>query len=360
MSNDEATVLLENMPEGHFLLRNHTPAEGVYALSVVYKGNATHHKVRVPEGGNVMVNNAQTPATNLEELIEHLGEKRKYWPVALMNHVKPGVVVAKAAPSSPKTTASAVEAVIDLERRTSTATPPPLPGTPSGTGLLLPPAWLHGRLSRERVELLLKEEDGTLVDGTFLVRKHESKSDPNNRASDGFVLSCNYNAKVTHHRITRDGAKGWCINKKQYTPQPVTKLEELVAVLCEEPLPPGWPLLLKTGIKSLEGEHGGTWSKHARKAGIGVSLATLYPWFGEMDLNNDGQLSREELKIGWERKEIQEVLSKVIFGFVDEDKPVDFEQLMGFLDSDKSGTVSIFEFLDGLGAMSKATHQSSA
>jgi hypothetical protein len=178
MSNDEATVFLENKPEGHFLLRNHTPDEGIYALSVVYKGKATHHKVRAPEGGNVMVNTAQTPATNLEELIEHLREKRKYWPVALVDHVKPKGLKKKSTKKRKPSLKKAKRQSLSLDDSSK--------------------LWLHPKLHNDEATVLLIGK----ADGTFLVREHTP-------AESVYALSVVYKGKPTHHKIgAPEGADG--------------------------------------------------------------------------------------------------------------------------------------------------------
>lgn len=130
--------------------------------------------------------------------------------------------------------------------------------TPSRTAQNIqnPPNWLHGRLERDEVTELLRGEDGQFENGVFIVRKHANK-DPSpgpEAQKDTLVLSCNYNGKVTHHRITHGKASstkmgGFGINGKEFGAVPSKTFQELIAKFCVEPLPRGWPLLLTRGVE---------------------------------------------------------------------------------------------------------------
>ena len=69
------------------MVRNHTPEQGIYALSVVYKDKPSHHKVIAPAGEKAMVNKAVTPVEGILKVVAHLRERQKYWPVPLTETV---------------------------------------------------------------------------------------------------------------------------------------------------------------------------------------------------------------------------------------------------------------------------------
>jgi hypothetical protein len=86
ISNDSASSMLSGRADGHFLIRKHKP--GKFVVSVVYKGNPTHHLISEVDG-MWKINKAELPVTGLSAVIKHLRIKQKYWPVPLTNFESP-------------------------------------------------------------------------------------------------------------------------------------------------------------------------------------------------------------------------------------------------------------------------------
>jgi len=229
-------------------------------LDVVSKAQANRSATHTPpdvDYNDLRYDDGEGPYT-FDQFVEFYGEDEapEMWDIA--EQAKPGAgAVARASSTLP-------EELSTPTRRTGSAqankgpSPHASFSTPKlGVGTLLPPMWLHGRLERDDVGGLLQEEDGSLQDGVFLVRKHARKApvDPDDKDApmDDLVLSCNFKGKVTHHRITRTKATvnskgGFGINGKTYG-RYCKSFEELIAIFCHEPLPKGWPLLLTRGVE---------------------------------------------------------------------------------------------------------------
>lgn len=209
-------------------------------LDIVSKAQANQAASSAPvDYSDLRYDDGEGPYT-FDQFVDFYGEEDAKFAWDDAEHAKPGAV-AKASPSS----SPASKAVL----RSNSLVPK------LGSGILLPPAWLHARLDRKDVERLLQEEDGSFENGVFLVRKHASKSpaaDNNGSTTDSMVLSCNYKGTVTHHRITQhepstNSQGGFGIKGNTYGTYSKT-LEDLIALFCHEPLPNGWPLLLTRGV----------------------------------------------------------------------------------------------------------------
>jgi len=73
---------------GKFLVRTKGGSSDEFILSVIYKGNPTHHAlVREGEGSEFTLNKQPTGQTTLEGVCEHYREKRPKWPVPLTQGV---------------------------------------------------------------------------------------------------------------------------------------------------------------------------------------------------------------------------------------------------------------------------------
>lgn len=90
MSNADAVVKFEGKTEnGTFFVRKHT--DGIYALSVIYKGKPTHHLLKAPATGVSTVGGKSTGVKGLNKTIEFLREKRPgIWPIPLKDHISNG------------------------------------------------------------------------------------------------------------------------------------------------------------------------------------------------------------------------------------------------------------------------------
>jgi len=214
MSNDEAVIFLEGSEDGTFMVREHTPDEGVYAMSVVYKGKPTHHKIRAPKGGKAKINTAETPAETLDELVEHLREKRKYWPVPLKDHVKQSKTRGsiKRRKSSSKKKKGSVKSK----------------GAASKAGDDSKQLWLHPKLHNDDAgELLVGKPDGH-----FLVRMHTP-------AESLYALSVVYKGKPTHHKLKAPDGEDATVGRAK---APVQGISAVVTHLRERH--PYWPVPL--------------------------------------------------------------------------------------------------------------------
>ena len=87
MKKSDAEGLVGTEPSGRFLVRK--DGKGGYVLSVAFKEQCTHHKISVQDDGVLALNETASEFTDLSDLIDHLGKKRKplKWPVALTEPV---------------------------------------------------------------------------------------------------------------------------------------------------------------------------------------------------------------------------------------------------------------------------------
>lgn len=100
------------------------------------------------------------------------------------------------------------------------------------------PSWLHpASTARDAVEAKLASAGGD--NGTFLVRKRENEGE--------WVLSVTFRGKPTHHLCNMVGGKVM-INKKNVAD--AGTIEEAIARLTKDPLPPGWPVKLLKGCNT--------------------------------------------------------------------------------------------------------------
>lgn len=100
------------------------------------------------------------------------------------------------------------------------------------------PDWVHGELSREEAEAIVKAKG--LKDGRYLVRKREGQPGQ-------YVLCVVYKNKPTHHLVAKDGDGLYAVNKKVYG-DGFTDMPSAIAVL-RQPGVKGWPVPLTDLIK---------------------------------------------------------------------------------------------------------------
>lgn len=90
MSNSDAATLVMSFQktDGTYLIRKH-PDIDTLAMTVVFKGRATHHLVKInPETGHYTINKKKYGEFNkLEGLIDYLHGKVPGWPVLLTDSV---------------------------------------------------------------------------------------------------------------------------------------------------------------------------------------------------------------------------------------------------------------------------------
>jgi uncharacterized coiled-coil protein SlyX len=117
-------LLLAGKPEGTFLVREHDPASSKYALSVVYNGKPTHHKVTAREGeagviGEPLIHlktgESTLPVQGITAIISHLRSTHPYWPIALTAHI-PGTAAWSCAPVISRV-ASQLEATVASQQQ---------------------------------------------------------------------------------------------------------------------------------------------------------------------------------------------------------------------------------------------------
>ena len=172
-ARDAAEIL--GTTDGTFLVRS-TGKVGVYALGVVFKGKATHHKLLLdPETATYKVNQKPFGShTTLASMIKHLGTPGvKGWPVPLTTPVNAGAGDG----------GDGGGGIGSHER-----------GFP----------WLHSAMNKNDAEAHLTSLGNN--NGQFVVRGKPGKQ----------LLSVVYKGKPTHHKIEDNGEGSLVINKKQY------------------------------------------------------------------------------------------------------------------------------------------------
>lgn len=100
----------------------------------------------------------------------------------------------------------------------------------------MPPVWLHGDLTREKTEELIKAAG--LDDGRFLVRSRTKK--------DEYVLCVVFKGNPTHHLMQKNENGVMCINKKPYGGHKTA--EGLISQL--ESKTAGWPVMLDKPVST--------------------------------------------------------------------------------------------------------------
>lgn len=202
---------------GKFLIRSKGDD---YVLSVIYKGNPTHHAVS-HSGTEFTVNKQSTGETSLAGVVEYLREKRPKWPVPLTDAVLPD----GQAPASTATTSTPAKAA-------------PTPSTSASKGASNDV--YHTQLDKARAEAMLLEDGGANVSGKHLVRcKGGSTND--------FVLSVIYKGTPTHHALVRESEGAEFTLNKQPTGE--TSLEGVLAAYREKK--PKWPVPLTDIVRPI-------------------------------------------------------------------------------------------------------------
>ncbi|EGD78954.1 hypothetical protein PTSG_11803 [Salpingoeca rosetta] len=83
----QAEAKLRGKQDGAFLLRPYGTSQSTVVLSVVYQGQPTHHALQFTPQQHWKVNQMQTTASTMKELVDYLRTKRDQWPVALSEAV---------------------------------------------------------------------------------------------------------------------------------------------------------------------------------------------------------------------------------------------------------------------------------
>ena len=193
-----------------------------YIVSVIYKGNPTHHSLeREDDSAEFKINKQSTGCTTLEDAVQFLSSKQKAskWPLALTNHVSSS---GGGDGSEGGADASAAAAEPQAEPRAEPAA--------AGGG----PSFFHGPIKKGAADELLLADGGDGVNGKYLVRSKPSAPDTD------FILSCIYKGNPTHHALVRPAVdEEFTINKQ---PTGCYTLEDCVVYLAEKR--PKWPVKL--------------------------------------------------------------------------------------------------------------------
>ena len=197
-----------------------------YALTVVYKGKASHHMVQQPNGSDTWQINKKaynSAHKDLQKFVEMFQSPLKGWPVLLSTPV----LAESAARPTP--------APAEKEK----ANPPTLskkPSTQKASSSKAGLEWLHGNLGKEEAQSKVMASGG--VDGTYLVW---SKNPPKQ-----YVLTVVFRGKASHHLIEKPPRSDtWQINKKPYNSSH-KDLQEFVEMF-QSPVK-GWPVPLAIPI----------------------------------------------------------------------------------------------------------------
>ena len=79
----ESKLTKAGLDDGRFLVRSRE-AKGEYVLSVVFRGNPTHHLIKTGPDGKLVVNKKTFgDSTSIEQLVETLSSKQPGWPIPL-------------------------------------------------------------------------------------------------------------------------------------------------------------------------------------------------------------------------------------------------------------------------------------
>lgn len=206
---------------GKFLLRPKGKSSD-FVLSVIYKGNPTHHMV-IKVDGEFTLNNQSTGLSKINDVVEHYRSKRPKWPVPLTDGVVYGAAKAKTNRDS------------GLDQSTSA------PTTSNGAdGDSCP--YLHMKCSKGNADQLLLANDGDGVSGKFLVRsKGGSVND--------YILSVIYKGAPTHHVLARESLGAEFMLNKQPTGE--TTLNGVLETYRKKR--PKWPVPLTNGVRAKGG-----------------------------------------------------------------------------------------------------------
>jgi hypothetical protein len=239
MSKEEAEKLLlangGTGKSGKFLFRPKKGAPTSHILSVIYKGNPTHHAVTCnAPGTELSLNKSPTGTTTLADLHEYLKTKNPKWPVPLKEGVPSGSGGGGGNSTVPTSATAPAAAVAALSAPSSA-----LSSAPSdGNGL-----YFHEGLSKADADALLLADGGAGKSGKFLFR---------GKANKGFI-SVIYKGKPTHHTLVKAaGAKKYTLSK---VPTECTNLEEVAKYYSQKR--PKWPVPLTEGVKNSKRAGGG-------------------------------------------------------------------------------------------------------
>ena len=232
--------------DGTFLIWERSKTE--YAMTIIYRGNPTHHLIRKDtESKEYMVNKLKCSGVkNLFKLVDKLsGAPSKAWPVQLKDGVavpaggkKPEnkfwerMSTRKKSTKKPKQEEKAASTVSTSTESNEVSA---AAAAAAGTGF---PAWLHGELSKPEAERLVMGGDGS--DGTYLVWERPS-------APAAYALTVVYKGKPSHHAISKGSNGIFAVNKKPFvTGEAAKSLFGVVTALQGKVK--GWPVPLATAI----------------------------------------------------------------------------------------------------------------
>lgn len=108
--------------------------------------------------------------------------------------------------------------------------------------------WFHGVTEgKERDAEVLCDDEGAYVDGRFFV----AELPDDHPRFPAYVLNVAGCGRPTRHLVQKDEAGCLTVNRKSFGD--VSTIEALVAMFCTEPLPQGWPVLLRDTVNGESG-----------------------------------------------------------------------------------------------------------
>ena len=207
----DAEELVAGKEDGTFLVRPKGQSRTEFILTVVFKGNPTHHALKVEDGAVTLNKKGFGGHGSIEALLAALSTKQPGWPVGLDKPLH--------SPDAAAVQESNTVADSDSEGEDNGSDTP----------------WLHGKIDKAAAEALLLADGGADETGKFLVR---SKGAPGQ-----YIVSVVFKGKPTHHMLSQEGSGDFTINK-----QPTGAASVPAAVEYLRSKRPKWPLQLASGV----------------------------------------------------------------------------------------------------------------
>lgn len=219
-------LLANNGADGKWLVRSKGDSTDLLILSVIYKGNATHHAlVRTGAGEEFTLNKAPTGCTTVAAVEKYLTTKRPKWPVPLTEGVR-GV-------GSAGTPQDDEEEAPPPPPRASQQKSAPPPAAAGDAGAF---TFEHPVISKEAADRLLLADGGADISGKFLFRAKQG-------TPGEYILSVIYKKKPTHHNVALDASGAFTVNKESTG---CTTLAEVASLYGAKR--PKWPVPLTIGV----------------------------------------------------------------------------------------------------------------
>jgi hypothetical protein len=206
-----------NKKEGKYMFTQNEETVGLFLLSVIYKGTATHHKIQRNALGTFAVNGMDTKCATLAGVVKFLSEAQPDWPVPLSEPIH----------REPHAGVNQTQGVASKYM--------PL----SSTKVLS----LHPNLPKSAIVGLLLSDDVKVEEGKYLFT---SETEPGT-----FLLNVIYLGKVTQHFVKWESSGTFAVNESHTRS---TTLAELVTHLSEKHS--FWPIALTVPVNHVGETHG--------------------------------------------------------------------------------------------------------